>query len=208
MTRIYALLALAITTLMLAATAAYVLIGRGGDRLAGCGGGTVVAGAETIGGPFELTRQDGVRVTEKEVITGPTLIYFGYTYCPDVCPVDTVRNAEAVSLLEEQGIDAVPVMITVDPQRDTPEVLADYTGWMHPRMIGLTGSEAEVDAAAKAYKVYYAKRGAGEDYLMDHLTFTYLMAPDEGFLDFFERDATAEEIAETVACYADLTGGV
>ncbi|MEO0913433.1 MAG: SCO family protein [Pseudomonadota bacterium] len=181
----------------------YVYVSGGAaDPFAGCRAGTVAGGAAAIGGPFELVRHDGQRVTDADVITGPTLMYFGYTYCPDVCPIDTVRNADAVALLDERGVGAVPVMVSVDPNRDTPEVMAEYTSWMHPRMVGLTGTEEEIDAVAKAYKVYYAKNGEGEDYLVDHLTYTYLMAPEHGFLDFFKRDDTAEEIADRVACFA------
>ncbi len=202
MTRISALVALVATLVVLLGSLVYIYLGRSsGDPFAGCREGVVAGGAAAIGGPFDLVRHDGQRVTEADVITGPTLVYFGYTYCPDVCPIDTVRNADAVALLDERGIEATPVMITIDPLRDTPEVMADYTSWMHPRMVGLTGTEAEISEAAKAYKVYYAKNGEGEDYLMDHLTYTYFMAPEHGFLDFFQRDATAEDIAERVACF-------
>ncbi len=159
-----------------------------------------VAGAE-IGGPFTLTDHTGERVTSEELIDGPTLIYFGYTYCPDVCPVDVAQMANATELLAEKGIEVTPVFITVDPARDTPEALAYYVEAMHPDMVGLTGSAEEIEAAAEAYRVYY-KRVDVEDsaagYLMDHTAFTYFVTP-EGVEAVFRRGHPPEEIANAVA---------
>ena len=154
-----------------------------------------VDGAD-IGGPFELTAQDGRRMSADELIDGPTLIYFGYTFCPDVCPVDVAVMAEATDLMAERGIDATPVFVTIDPARDTPEVLSWFTQAMHPEMVGLTGSDEEIEAAAAAYKVYYARAGDEdeENYLMNHSAFIYLMTPD-GLAALFRRGATPEEIA-------------
>jgi protein SCO1/2 len=160
-----------------------------------------------VGGPFELVDETGKTVTEKDVIDGLTLVYFGYTYCPDVCPLDTARNAETVTLLEKQGIMVKPVFITIDPARDTPEVLADFTSYIHPRMVGLTGTEDQVKAAATAYQVYYAKQPNPDDpefYLMQHMTNTYLMDPKYGYLQFFDRTVRPDAMAKTVACYADV----
>lgn len=161
-----------------------------------------VAGAD-IGGPFELVNGAGETVTDKDVITEPSLVYFGYTYCPDVCPFDVARNADAVDILAEKGISVTPVFITIDPERDTQQVVADYAYNMHDRMIALTGSPEQVAAASKAYKTYYKPQYDGTDeYLVDHSTFTYLVLPEEGFVEFFRRDVTAEQMAETVACFA------
>lgn len=177
--------------------------GSGDDRFAECRE-TKVAAAGDIGGPFTLTAHTGERMTDAQVIDRPTLLYFGYTYCPDVCPVDTVRNADAVDILEEQGVELRPVFITIDPERDDPESLALFVGNIHPRMIGLTGSEEEIRAVAKAYRVYRAKQGDdAEDYLMDHSTYAYLTAPGEGVLEFFRRDASAEDVAARAACFID-----
>jgi protein SCO1 len=155
-----------------------------------------------IGGPFTLVDTTGTTVTETDVITRPSLIYFGYTYCPDVCPFDNARNAQAIDILEEQGIAATPIFITIDPQRDTPDVLAEYTANMHPAMIGLTGTDAQIKAAADAYRVLYQRREIeGGDYLMDHSVLTYLVLPETGFVDFFRREATPEDIASSVACF-------
>ena len=161
---------------------------------------TRVAGAD-IGGPFTLVDQTGATVTEAVVITRPSLVYFGYAFCPDVCPVDNARNVAAVDLLAERGIDARPVFITVDPARDTPELLADYARNMGGDMIALTGTEAQVRAAANAYRVVYSRNGDDPDYyLMNHSAFTYLVLPGEGFVTFFRREATPAEIADRTAC--------
>ena len=185
---------------------AYVAF-SGGNAFAECGGG-MATGAATIGGPFTLVNQDGETVTDTDVITRPTLMYFGYTYCPDVCPVDVAVMAQAASILEENGAAINTAFVSVDPTRDTPEVVGDFTDLMHPDMIGLTGSEAQVAAAAKAYKVYYQK-AKGDDpeyYLMDHSAFIYLMAPQEGFLQVYRRGETPEAIAENVGCFVDALG--
>ncbi|MBS1302425.1 SCO family protein [Loktanella sp. SALINAS62] len=181
---------------------ASLTFGRGQD-LASCFS-TNADGAE-IGGPFTLVNQTGTEVTNKDVITAPSLIYFGYGFCPDVCPIDNARNVAAVDLLDDRGIEATPVFITVDPARDTPEFMADYTANFHPRMVGLTGTDAQVKAAADAYKVYYAKADDDPDfYLVDHSAFTYLMLPDTGFATFFRRNTPAEQIADEVACALNI----
>ncbi len=181
----------------------YFYLAPGSGRFAPCEPGSVAGGTAAIGGPFTLVNQHGETVTEAEVIDGLTLVYFGYTYCPDICPFDMARNAEAVDLLEERGITVKPVMVTVDPARDTPEVIGGYVEAMHERAVGLTGSEDQIEAAKKAYRVYGARASDDEYYLVDHTTLTYLMAPDHGMLTFFRRDASPEEMADKVACYAE-----
>jgi protein SCO1/2 len=150
--------------------------------------------------------ETGQTVTDVDVIDEPTLIYFGYTYCPDICPYDAARNAEAVTILEEQGKIVKPVFISIDPERDTPEQLADFTDYLHPRMLGLTGSPEQVAAASKAYRTYFKKQPSedGDDYyLVDHSTFSYLTLPGEGFVEFFRRDIPADKMAEQIGCFLD-----
>ncbi|MEO0360922.1 MAG: SCO family protein [Pseudomonadota bacterium] len=169
-----------------------------------CGAG-VATGAASIGGPFTLTDASGARVTEAEVIDRPTLLYFGYTFCPDVCPIDAANMAVVDDMLAEEGHDVNTVFISVDPARDTPEVVGDFVANLHPDMRGLTGSEEDVAEAAKAYRVYYNKVD-GDDpefYLMDHSAFIYFVAPDHGFLDIFRHGEPATAIAERAACYLD-----
>lgn len=164
----------------------------------------VVSGVAQIGGPFTLVAHTGETVTEEEVFTKPSLVYFGYTFCPDVCPLDVVRNVDAVELLVERGKEIRPVFVTIDPTRDTPEVLEDYASYMYDDMIGLSGSEEQIRAAAAAYGVYSKKQDTGDEYyLMDHSTFSYLVFPEHGFVEFFRRDLSAEALAERVACFLD-----
>ncbi len=174
----------------------------GADDFADCREGQVAGG--DIGGPFTLINGRGETVTEAEVITEPSILYFGFATCPDVCPLDLARNAQAVDILAEQGVEAKPVFITIDPARDTPEVVADYAGLFHPEMVGLTGTPEQVDAAARAYRVYYAMQGDDpEAYMMDHSSFSYLVLPEVGFVDFVNRDEPPEVVAERMACFVE-----
>ena len=169
-----------------------------------CNANRTAGGAGAIGGPFELVNSEAETVSEKDVLTEPSILYFGYTFCPDVCPLDVARNVAAVEILEEQGISVTPVFISIDPKRDTPEVVGDFAANMHDRMIGLTGSPEQVDAASKAYRTYYrAQAGDGDNYLVDHSTFSYLVMPETGFVDFFRRELSAEDMAEAIACFID-----
>ncbi|RKF13397.1 SCO family protein [Roseovarius spongiae] len=186
----------------------YLLFARDGDdRFAQCRASQIAGGAGSIGGDFTLLDETGDTVTSAEVLDEPALIYFGYTFCPDVCPLDVARNAEAVELLEERGKMVRPVFISVDPARDTPEVVGDYAEMMHPRMVGLTGTPEQIKVASDAYRTYYkvhdAAPGQEDYYLVDHSTFTYLTLPGEGFVDFFRREMSAEEMADKVACFID-----
>lgn len=204
MLKLYAGIAVAAVAALIGGTAWYVLEKRSGDLYASCRQSTISGGAGSVGGPFTLIDQTGRSVTDKDVITKPTLVYFGYTFCPDVCPLDNARNAETVDILEERGYEVTPVFISIDPARDTPEVMGGYAETMHPRMIGLTGSAEQVAAAAAAYRTYYKAHDSGDEYyLVDHLTFTYLMDPKQGFLDFFRRELSADQMAEQVACFLD-----
>jgi protein SCO1/2 len=195
----------------LAAVAAAALVGgtwfvtqnTGGDQFAQCRTGAV-AGGSSIGGPFELVNAKGETVTDKDVITEPTMIYFGYTFCPDVCPLDTARNAEATDFLTQDGQSMTPVFISVDPNRDTPEVVGDFAFNLHEKMIGLTGSEAQVKAASQAYRTYYNAHPAEDEYyLVDHSTFSYLVLPEHGFVEFFRRDVSAEDMADRAGCFIE-----
>ena len=182
-------------------TGIYVTRGAS-DQYAQCRSSAVAGG--TIGGPFTLVSETGATVTDADVITKPSIFYFGYTFCPDVCPLDTVRNADATAILAERGYDVLPVFVTVDPKRDTPEVVDDFTANIDDKMLGLTGSPEQIAAAAEAYKVYYKAHDDGDEfYLVDHSTYSYLMLPETGFVEFFSREKTSEEMADTVACYLD-----
>ena len=204
MKRTMALGAAAVAVVFLGATFWLTTRSAGADRFAQCRSSTV---AGDIGGPFELVNADGETVTDQDVITEPALIYFGYTFCPDVCPLDVDRNAQAVEILEERGTTVTPVFISIDPARDTPEVVGEFAEAMHPRMIGLTGSESQVKQASQAYRTFYnahePQEGEEDFYLVDHSTFTYLTLPEHGFVEFFRREATSEEMADKVQCFVE-----
>ncbi|MBP7003693.1 SCO family protein [Amaricoccus sp.] len=209
MTRIAAILAASVAVLGIAALAFLALRGKPADVFAECRGGAVATGTASIGGPFTLTGGSGARVTEAEAITRPTLLYFGYTFCPDFCPNDLARNAVAADILTERGTDLGLVFVTIDPERDAPEAMDAYARAIHPDMLGLSGSPEDIAAAAKAYRVYYRKAGDDpEFYLMDHSTFTYLVAPGQPFLEFYPSDATPEAVADSVSCYVDALAGL
>lgn len=153
---------------------------------------------EPVGGPFALIDHTGTARTEQDFRGKLLLVYFGFTYCPDVCPADLQNIGLALDQLGTAGGRVQPLFVTLDPERDTPAHLADYVPAFHPRLIGLTGDDAAIRAAADAYKVYYAKvtNEGGNDYTLDHTAFIYLMGPDGKYLGFFPPGTGAERIAE------------
>ena len=161
------------------------------DQLAG--------GTPTIGGPFTLVNQDGKTVTDKDFRGQYLMIYFGYTYCPDVCPTSLTYMSDALDLLGDTAARVTPMLITIDPARDTPEHLKEYATYFHPRLHALTGSPEQIAAVAKAYRVYYSKvereDATEDDYLMDHSSVTYVMGPDGEFRLHFSHGTDAETIA-------------
>jgi cytochrome oxidase Cu insertion factor (SCO1/SenC/PrrC family) len=159
---------------------------------------SMAGGEATVGGPFTLTDQHGAEVTERDFAGRYMLVYFGYTYCPDICPLSLANMTQAVDLLPpDQADQVVPILITVDPERDTVNQLAEYAPLFHPRLVALTGSPEAIKAAAQAYRVYFAKAGKDgtDDYLMDHSTFIYLMGPEGRYVRHFAHNAAPEEIA-------------
>ena len=159
-------------------------------------------GVVSIGGPFTLTDQTGKRVTDADFRGRFMLVYFGYTFCPDVCPLGLQTIAAALDELPADVQDqVVPLFITVDPERDTVPVMRDYVAAFHPRLVGLTGTEDEVTAAVRAYRVYASRSAtpAGDDgYLVDHSTFTYLMDRQGAYLTHFGHDTTPDEMAKRI----------
>ena len=155
---------------------------------------------EPIGGSFALTDQNGVHRTDADFRGKLMLVYFGFTYCPDICPTDLQQMALAVDQLGPAGGTVQPVFITVDPARDTVEHLKDYMALFHPRFVGLTGDAAAIRQAARAYRVYYEKveREDKSDYTLDHSAFIYLIDRDGRYLGFFPPGTSAERLAETM----------
>jgi protein SCO1/2 len=157
-----------------------------------------------IGGPFELTNQDGNRVRNDDFDGKYRLIYFGFTYCPDVCPVDLQLVGQAMRKLEKDdpplAAKVQPIFITVDPDRDTPQVMKQYVAAFHPRLIGLTGSREEIAAVAKRYGVYFQKEEetADEEYLVDHSRILLLFGPSGEPISIVPHDKGADAIAADV----------
>jgi protein SCO1/2 len=201
MNRIIAITAVAVASVFLLGTLWLTMQSGDDDQFAQCRSSTV---AGDLGGPFELVNAQGKVVTDTDVITEPTLIYFGYTFCPDICPLDVDRNASAIEIMEERGQSVTPMFISIDPARDTPEVVGEFAEVMHPKMIGLTGSPEQVKAASKAYRTYYSAHPAVDDeYLVDHSTFSYLVMPEIGFVEYFRRELRPEELADKIGCFVD-----
>jgi len=153
-----------------------------------------------IGGPFELTDQNGNAVTDQTFKGKLMLIYFGYTYCPDACPTALGVMSAALDKLDVAADRVVPMLITVDPERDTQQVLKEYVSAFGPRMMGLTGTPEQVAKAAKAYRVFYQKQPGKDpkDYMMDHTVLIYLMDGDGKYVTHFGPDATPDQLAEEI----------
>lgn len=163
-------------------------------------GGTSEGMALSIGGPFTLTDQYGALRHDTDFRGKLRLVYFGYTYCPDACPTALQDMTQALDLLGDQQTDVQPLFITVDPARDTPAQLKLFAENFHPRLIALTGTPEQIAAAAKEYRVYYAKvdQGGTDNYLMDHSSVIYLMDRDGRYLAHFATGAKPEAIAAGV----------
>jgi cytochrome oxidase Cu insertion factor (SCO1/SenC/PrrC family) len=154
----------------------------------------------SIGGPFTLTDQNGAVRRDSDFRGVLMLVYFGYTYCPDVCPAELATMSAAMDKLGEHANEVRPIFITIDPARDTVEQLKLYATNFTPMLEALTGTPEQIAAAARGYRVYYAKaKGArDDDYTMDHSGFVYLMARDGHYLQHFGPSATAEEMAAAI----------
>lgn len=163
----------------LAAVFAIVLVTFNGDERAQTPENCILEGADGVGGPIDLIDANGARVTQADFAGQPVLIYFGFTHCPDVCPLSMYAVAEAMA--QPESHDVQPILITLDPERDTPEVMRAYasTAGFPQGLVGLTGSRAQIDAAKAAFHVYSARapiEGAGPDaYNVDHSSFLYVV---------------------------------
>ena len=160
-------------------------------------GGSVSMGP-AIGGPFALTVTDGKPFTNKDLRGSYAVLYFGYTFCPDVCPTTLNQLTEALERLGPKAKLVRPVFITIDPRRDTPKVMKQYVSAFSPDLVGLTGTEAEIGAVAREFRVYYAPHRTGDgpdDYTMDHSSVLYLIGPDGQFIAPLRADAGADQIA-------------
>lgn len=160
-------------------------------------GRTVTTGVADVGGPFKLTDQTGKTVTERDFHGRYMLIYFGYSFCPDVCPTTLGVMAEALQKLGGEGQRVVPVFITIDPERDTPKVLADYVKAFGPQFVGLTGDKAAIADVEKKYRVYAVKRPLEKGgYGMDHSSVIYLMGPNGKLVSFYDEAISPDDLAK------------
>jgi protein SCO1/2 len=151
--------------------------------------------AAPIGGPFRLVAGDGRTVTDQDFRGKYLLVYFGYTICPDICPTTLQSVVTALDRLGEKADRLQPVLITVDPTRDTPPVMAQYTAAFSPRLIGLSGSEEQIAAVEREYRIYTAFHPDGAGYAVDHSSALFLMGPDGRFIARLKAEASAPEIA-------------
>jgi protein SCO1/2 len=158
-----------------------------------------IAGAD-IGGPYMLVDQTGKTVTEKNYAGQYKLIYFGFTYCPAICPTELQKISSVIKKLEKDNAALAakiqPLFITVDPERDTPAVMREYVKLFHPRMAGLSGSLAQIADAKKKYRIYSAqvKSESATDYTVDHSSFIYLMGPNDQLLGIYRSQDNADMI--------------
>ena len=154
-----------------------------------------------IGGPFTLVNHKGETVTDKTFVGRYQLIYFGYSFCPDVCPTELQNMITALGMIGDRAKQVVPIFITIDPERDTPAQLADYVSNFSPQLVGLTGTVQQVKGAINAFRVYARKvkdENSSAAYLMDHSSIIYLMDRQGRFLKHFSYGAKPEAIAASL----------
>jgi cytochrome oxidase Cu insertion factor (SCO1/SenC/PrrC family) len=156
-------------------------------------------GTPDVGGPFTMVDHSGQTVSEKTYLGKPMLLFFGFTYCPDVCPTELQVMAAALESMGDAGSEIQPIFVSIDPARDTPEVMKAYVENFGPRFIGLTGTAEQVGIMARAYKVFFEKQpneAAPDQYLMDHSSTIYLMGADGKFLKHFSYTTDAAKLAD------------
>ena len=157
------------------------------------------SGVALVGGPFTMVNHKGETVTDKTYLGKPMLLFFGFTFCPDICPTELQVMAAALTEMGESGADIQPIFVTVDPERDTPQVMASYVSNFGERFIGLTGSPAQIANMAQTYRVFYARQDNKADpanYQMDHSAIIYLMGVDGKFLKHFSYSTDAKALAD------------
>lgn len=166
-----------------------------------------IVNAAAIGGPYTLTDQDGKTRSDADFKSTYKLLYFGFSYCPAICPTELQKMAAALKTLPENiSTQIQPIFITIDPERDTPAVLKNYVALFDPRLVGLTGTVEQIEAVKKAYKIYGAKvppeeGAAADEYTMDHSSFIYFLTPDDQMIMLFRTNDTAEEMVRMITAH-------
>lgn len=176
------------------------------EQASGQSGKVIVTGQANIGGPFTLVNQDGVTITQDDIKGKPQLIYFGFSFCPDVCPLALQQMGASLAKVDPGGDYFRPIFISVDPERDTPEALKVYvTNNGFPKgLIGLTGTQAQIDTAKTAYKIFSQKvedPDSAAGYTVDHVSLIFLMDKDGNFADVFTHKTTTDEIISRLKSY-------
>lgn len=155
------------------------------------------SGTASVGGPFSLTTQDGKTMTEKDLKGAPFLVFFGFTHCPDICPTKLFETSEVLRAAGAKGEKLRALFVTIDPERDTPEVMKNYLGSFDPRIVGLSGDRPAIDAMVKAYRAYARKVPLkDDDYTMDHTALVYLMGKDGSFIGAFNIEQPPAQAAQ------------
>jgi protein SCO1/2 len=198
--RLYRILVALAFGLILAAVIAYLQVqNETATRSATSAGAPSTAIVEeNFGGSFTLVNQDGKTVTEADFDNKWRMIYFGFTYCPAICPTELQKISQALNMLGEKGEKIIPVFITVDPERDDVETMKNYVEMFHPRLVGLTGTPEQIEQAKKVYKIYSAKvqDETMSDYTVDHSSFIYLIDPENNLRRIFKINDTPQQIAD------------
>ncbi|NWZ32010.1 SCO1 protein, partial [Asarcornis scutulata] len=162
-------------------------------------------GKPLLGGPFSLVNHEGQPKTNKDYLGQWVLIYFGFTHCPDICPDELEKMIEVVDEIDRIPSlpNLTPLFITIDPERDNEEAIARYVREFSSKLIGLTGSKAQIDQVAKAYRVYYSEGPKDEDndYIVDHTIIMYLLGPDGEFVDYYGQNKRSAEISASIAAH-------
>lgn len=158
------------------------------------------AGVVDIGGDFELMNQNGELFGSRDLKGKPYLIYFGFSFCPDICPTSLNKMAKVIDTLSKYNISITPVFVSLDPERDTPEVLKKYLATFGDKFVGLTGRPADIKKVADEFKVYYAKASSSnksdKEYVLDHTSLIYVMDKEGKYMKHFHLDTPAEEMVE------------
>ncbi|AGJ01759.1 Protein translocase subunit SecD [Rickettsia prowazekii str. GvF12] len=186
-------------SLLIGVGALYVLLSLSTPKKPLAGQFNIYEDKIKIGGPFELIDQNGEIFNSDKLRGHLSLIYFGFTSCPDICPTSLNKITNIVEILHQNKIDIIPVFITVDPKRDTPEVLKEYIKNFHPKFISLTGNEHQIKDVTDKFKVFYARVNSDNDdqnYMIDHSSFTYLIDKNGRYMKHFYLDISAKEIME------------